>query len=378
MSANSTENSVFTNTTYLDPYEQMEGQPFDFMKMAAVDWDDVHDGTKLTPRAYTAWNALNILRLSLAAWIVASHVAILVFVLAKQALRSQPKNLLIVNVALTNLLMGGFVVPVKLHFILNPHIVDCDLAIGWTFVAEYFQTSVSLFAVLSLVFERLVYVYTEKRQKNLRPKAEKIGTVVLFLAPWVLACLTLVFTFYGGLIIRHPDQSQCLYKVNDDYFVASQLLSFLPASIGVFVLAPFTGLLDCLRPNRCFYRPLTPKGESMTVTAFVSLVSIFAEAPYCIVRVLMMRMMCNNPFCSKFSEALTITIWIRLCKTAIFPFVWLAYTDIRDAMLCQLNFGYNSDEEDEEEDFDDPDQGQDSQKIPLTPAPSTPSKVPDL
>lgn len=96
--------------------------------MAAVDWDEVHDGQKLVPREYTSWNALNILRLSLSLWIMAGHLAIILFVLSKQVLRKDPKNLLIVNVALTHLVMGGFIIPVKLHFTLNPYLVDCTLA----------------------------------------------------------------------------------------------------------------------------------------------------------------------------------------------------------------------------------------------------------
>lgn len=237
----------------------------------------------------------------------------------------------------------------------------------WTFVAEYYQSSVSLFAVLSLVFERFIYVYTEKKQKNVKPWAARVGTIILIIAPWFLSFLFLLPIFQGGFLTKSRDMNQCLYKVDDGYFVASQLISFIPASLGVFLLAPFTGLLDCLRPNRCFYKPLTPKLESMTITAIVSLFSIFCEAPYCIVRVLMMRMECNNPYCSRFSEALTMTMWVRVCKASIFPFIWLAYTDIRDAMLCQLSTG-KIDEESDDEDGDNDFKG-DVQKFPLATRP---------
>ncbi|RUS86324.1 hypothetical protein EGW08_005909 [Elysia chlorotica] len=334
-----------------DPFLAARGSLFDFSQMAAVDWDDIHNGEQLIPRAYTSWNALNIVRLGLSIWIICSHIAIIVFILGKQILRTQPKNLLIVNVALVNMLLGVFVIPGKLHFILNPSHVPCNLAVAWDFIANYFQPSVALFAVLSLVFERFVYVYTEKRQRKIKPLAQILGTIVLLVVPWLISTLFLLPIYFGGLVAKARDPNMCLYKTDDHFFVATQLISFIPPSLGVFILAPFTGLLDCLRPKRCFYKPLTPKGESMTVTTVVTLFSIFAEAPFCIVRVLMMRLECNTPDCTRFSETLTVTWWVRIIKTAVFPFVWLFYTDIRDAMGCQMDFrmsdvDLDSDEED--------------------------------
>ncbi|CAG5125998.1 unnamed protein product [Candidula unifasciata] len=369
-SEDTTSNVSLTPTTAIsdsfmnnERFHQTGGLLYDFYQMAAVDWDEIHDREKLTSWAYTTWNALNIVRLTLAIWILASHIALIVFVLAKKALRQQPKNLLIINVALVNVLMGMFVVPVKLHFILNPKGPQCNLAVGWTFVAEYYQPSACLFAVLSLVLERFIYVYTEKTQKNIKPWAAKIGTTILMFLPWILSCLILLPIFYAGLLAKFTDPNQCLFKVNEGYFVASQLMSFILPSLGVFILAPFTGLLDCLRPKRCFYKPLTPRGESMAITATVSLVSIFCEAPYCVVRVLMMTVECNNSYCSRFSEALTLAMWIRVCKAGVFPFIWLAYTDIRDALL-HLN---NAQQKDKETDYDNDDDDEDGgQKFPLT------------
>ncbi|BFY97717.1 hypothetical protein BsWGS_00757 [Bradybaena similaris] len=355
--------TISDGLTENEQFHQTGGLLYDFIKMAAVDWDEVHDGEKLTPRAYTTWNALNIVRLTLAIWILASHIAIIIFGLAKQALRNQPKNLLIISVALVNVLMGMFVIPVKLHFILNPTSTQCNLSVGWTFIAEYYQPSACLFAVLSLVLERFTYVYTEKKEKYIKLWVAKIGTAILMILPWILSCLILLPIFYAGLLAKFTDPNQCLFKVDDTYFVATQLLSFIVPSLGVFILAPFTGLLDCLRPKRCFYKPLTPRGESMAVTATVSLFSIFCEAPYCVVRVLMMTMECNNSYCSRFSEALTMAMWVRICKAAIFPFIWLAYTDIREALLHLST----TKQTDKDTDFDNDDNDTDDvQKLPLT------------
>lgn len=206
-------------------------------------------------------------------------------------------------------------------------------------------------------------MYTEKKEKNIKLWVAKIGTAILMILPWILSCLILLPIFYAGLLAKFTDPKQCLFKVDDTYFVASQLLSFIVPSLGVFILAPFTGLLDCLRPKRCFYKPLTPRGESMAVTATVSLFSIFCEAPYCVVRVLMMTMECNNSYCSRFSEALTMAMWVRICKAAIFPFIWLAYTDIREALLHLSTKQQTDKDTDYDNDDDDKD---DVQKLPLT------------
>uniref|UniRef100_A0A0B7ADB5 G-protein coupled receptors family 1 profile domain-containing protein n=1 Tax=Arion vulgaris TaxID=1028688 RepID=A0A0B7ADB5_9EUPU len=250
---------TINNLNVIDIFQQVGGVLYDFHKLVAADWDEVLDGEKLTRRGYTTWNALNIIRLTLSAWILGSHMAIITFILTKKVLRNQPKNLLIVNVALVNMIMGVFVIPVKLHFTLNPNNMQCNLAVGWTFITDYYQPSVSLFAVLSLVLERFLYVYTEKKQKNVKPLVEKIGTAVLMISAWILSCIYLLPIFFGGLLAKSTNPEQCVYKVDDRYFLAAQLLSFVLPSLGVFILAPFTGLLDCLRPKRCFYRPLTPK-----------------------------------------------------------------------------------------------------------------------
>ena len=49
----------------------------------------------------------------------------------------QPKNLLIVNVSLTNLLMGIFLIPAKLHFLLGAG--SCQMNVAWTLLNDYYQ-----------------------------------------------------------------------------------------------------------------------------------------------------------------------------------------------------------------------------------------------
>ncbi|PVD19876.1 hypothetical protein C0Q70_20369 [Pomacea canaliculata] len=79
---------------------------YDFHKMVALDWDKVYDGP-MNQLLYTSWNGLNIGRLTLAIWILASHLALILFVLGKAKLREQPKNILIINLSLANILLRG-------------------------------------------------------------------------------------------------------------------------------------------------------------------------------------------------------------------------------------------------------------------------------
>ena len=108
------------------------------MQMSAMDWDKVYEG-HMNQLQFTSWNGLNIGRLTLSIWILASHLALIVFLLGKASLRRQPKNLLIINVSLTNLLLGVFLVPAKLHFILAPVEGDCQLSMAWTLLNDYYQ-----------------------------------------------------------------------------------------------------------------------------------------------------------------------------------------------------------------------------------------------
>lgn len=106
--------------------------------MTAADWDKVYEG-HFNRLGFTYWNGLNIGRLTLAIWILASHLALIIFLLGKSRLRRQPKNILIVSVSLANLITGAFLVPGKLHFILAPVVVDCQLSVAWTLMNDYFQ-----------------------------------------------------------------------------------------------------------------------------------------------------------------------------------------------------------------------------------------------
>lgn len=108
--------------------------------MVALDWDKVYDGP-MNQLLYTSWNGLNIGRLTLAIWILASHLALILFVLGKAKLREQPKNILIINLSLANILLGVFLVPIKLHFILTPGVSDCSLSKAWAFLNDYFQVT---------------------------------------------------------------------------------------------------------------------------------------------------------------------------------------------------------------------------------------------
>ena len=217
-------------------------------------------------------------------------------------------------------------------------------------------------AVMCLVAERFIYVYTEKHQKNVTLLCRVLATLVLLILPWVLASVLLVPTFFYGLLARAESPS-CLFKVDDSYLLACQLLAFIPASFGVFILAPCTGLLDCLKPAACFYKPETPHGESSRVTTIVSLFAVFSELPFCIVKVIQLRMECNSPECHTFDEMITLAMWIRLVKAAIFPFFWLAYTDIRDAMKCECDWEYCCG--DNYEDYDEVSNIEDDPGMPL-------------
>lgn len=122
--------------------------------MSAVDWDKVYEG-HFNQLGFTSWNGLNIGRLTLAIWILASHLALIIFLLSKAALRKQPKNLLIINVSLTNLVVGVFLVPAKLHFITSEVDRDCQLSMAWTLMNDYFQVGCSF--VFFIVFVCFVF-----------------------------------------------------------------------------------------------------------------------------------------------------------------------------------------------------------------------------
>ena len=195
----------------------------------------------------------------------------------------------------------------------------------------------SLLAVFGLVMERLVYVYTERRGTALTRCATWINCALYCLLPWVLATLLVLPVFYEALVERVPHEP-CAFRVRAHYFLLLHVLSFLPAALAVFVTAPLAGLLDCLRAERCSYPPSTPRGQSLVIAVVLSFMAVFFESPYFVVRVLIMSVECSNSYCARFSEGVTGGMWLRIAKAAAMPFVWLVYSDVRDAMLCRLRY----------------------------------------
>lgn len=307
---------------------------YDFHESAEHDWDKTFEGA-MNQLQFTSWNGLNIGRLTLSIWILASHLALILLILSKTSLRSQPKYLLIVNVSLTNVLLGVFLVPLKLHFTVGGG--DCHLQLAWTLVNEYYQVCVSLLAVLGLVLERLVYVYTERRGTYLTRLATWINCGLYCLLPWLLALVLLLPVFYEALVDRVP-HVPCAWRVRDHYFLALQVLSFLPAALAVLMTAPLAGLWDCLRQERCVATPSTPRGESLVLAALVSVVAVFGETPYSVARALLLALPCRAPPCPSFQQGLSAGIWLRLAKAAVMPFLWLVYSDLRHALLCRLRY----------------------------------------
>ena len=46
-------------------------------------------------------------------------------------------------------------------------------------------------------------------------------------------------------------------------------------------------------------------------------------------------------------------MWIRIAKASLMPFLWFVYSDLRDAILCRLNYKQVPDDVDGIEDDDD-------------------------
>lgn len=212
------------------------------------------------------------------------------------------------------------------------------------------QVCVSLLAVFGLVMERLVHVFAARRGMLLNRLATWINCVLYFLLPWVVAAILVLPVFYEALVERVQGET-CAWRVRENYFLILQILSFLPAAAAVFFTAPLAGLWDCLRSRECHHTPSTPRGESLVIACLVSVVAVFFEMPYFVVRMIIMCVECDHPHCARFNEGLTDGMWVRIAKAAVMPFIWLAYSDVRDAMLCRLHYKKVRDDVEDEDDY---------------------------
>ncbi|XP_067665171.1 melanin-concentrating hormone receptor 1-like isoform X1 [Haliotis asinina] len=304
----------------------------------------------------TTWHATYIVWLTLAMLIIGSHLFFIVLILAKRTLRMQLKNLLIVNICLVNLMMGGFIMPTVIHLILDSSEDECVLRMTVRALNDYLQPALSVLTAIALVIDRFLFIM----QKPVTTKWLRIVVaVVLMIMPWVIGVLLALPLFFKSFEMGDPEMG-CVQEVNLWNIVCAHVICFVLPSIPLFILATLSGLCSTnkkkIPPKELMYdcrdKPISFKGESIKVVVLVCFMTIFPEVPYFVISLLRYTTSCDQPYCLDFFQALKVSVWLRAAKALVFPFIWLWFTDIKSAIICRPTGA--ADEEDDDISDDQP------------------------
>ncbi|XP_041371811.1 uncharacterized protein LOC121385268 isoform X1 [Gigantopelta aegis] len=283
------------------------------------------------------WHATYIIWLTLSLVAIGIHLFYIVLILAKKCLRTQVKNLLVVSVCLTNLLMGGFIMPTVIHLILETPEENCNLRMAVRAFNDFLQIHLNIMTCLALCLERFAFILQ-------RPPPFKffqiVLSVVLLVVPWVLGCIIIIPLFFGGYVKGDPEMG-CVIEVNLMYVLVAHVFSYPIPAIILFVVATLVGHFGCkIRENalighNCKLQPIYLRNEAIRIVTLVSVFAILPEVPYFVIAMLKYTSECNDTYCLDFFYGLKIAVWLRAAKILAFPFIWLTYHDIRGAIMCR-------------------------------------------
>ncbi|XP_050400880.1 uncharacterized protein LOC126817778 [Patella vulgata] len=291
--------------------------------------DGVYDKSVI-PTDVHHFSNTNIGQLCLTIWTLGSHLALIGFILCCNRLRKNPKNILIVNISLTNLMVGLFIVPFLVHLQINAYL-PCPLRIALKLFNDYLHVFVFLLTVLSLVIERSIFVI---KDGSFTTPVRWGLTIILFLAPWIIGVIIILPLFYVGMGEADPER-ECVYMGDKNYFIAAQVMSYIFPGLLIVPVALSTGVYH-VRKNEL--KPLEKvlillKREAVMVISLVTVFSLIMEVPSFVVGMLNATLSCTAPFCIGL-KGVEIALWVRIVKISFFPFLWLAYSDIRSCLPC--------------------------------------------
>ncbi|CAL1531755.1 unnamed protein product [Lymnaea stagnalis] len=286
---------------------------------------------------------LTIAHIAMAFWVCLANGSQIVNILLTPAIRRQPKNMLVVNVCLCEVIIGGFLCPLYSDSLLqgtwrhNP--VTC-IVYEATF---YGQVCVSTLAVFFLLVERLYYLLSPHTRIN---SCIYCLTLLMVVFPWILgAALVAPLVVYGSIAKLNQGSQSCQILWKPRFQTVTIFVSFFCPAFLAMVMAVFMVIFYVMHPVTVKDRHEVPEPdrqlikESVRVGLLSSLTSVMLQFPFFIV--LLQEIFCQRDAsslrqCGLSEKTWSVVMLVAMLKPGITPFVWLAYSDVRSGfrLLC--------------------------------------------
>uniref|UniRef100_A0A0B7A0L5 G-protein coupled receptors family 1 profile domain-containing protein n=1 Tax=Arion vulgaris TaxID=1028688 RepID=A0A0B7A0L5_9EUPU len=281
---------------------------------------------------------LCIVHIIMAVWACLANCSQIFNVLLKANLRLQPKNILVVNVCVIELVIGAFLCPLYSESLMQgTWRLDVNACITYE-VIFYIQVAVSTLSVMALVVERFYYIINP----NLMNGSKKwTFTAVLLTFPWMLGSALVVPMFMNGATATFNEgTSSCQVVWKQEFQAITVFISFFCPAFLVLTMAAAAVMLYVICFVTAKNRQIGPTAESfllqdsLHVVLLSSLLCVVLQFPFFIV--LLMEIFCQKDIhnitesCGQSETTWAVAAAFSMLKPGLMPLTWLAYTDIRN------------------------------------------------
>ncbi|XP_046350530.1 histamine H3 receptor-like [Haliotis rufescens] len=297
---------------------------------------------RLQTRIFRATVAVGVLD---AVWVVFVNLLLICVLLSSRRLRGVFRNQLIVNIAVSDLMIGVICIPLKVDFALNrKRNYGCTMHVAYQIIEIYLQIFVASWCIVMVNFDFIL-----ERLQIARPRLSRscrtLLSVQLLALPWAIACIVIMPIIFVSL---HPiwsvsswSERYCpILLVKWATVTLSVLCFFLPGIIILFQVGAILAIFYKKRPAGVASLGLLTYSDSARDTAVITSASLVTVLMLCGEEIWFV--MADYMGSSWTYHTMVLSGFIfGVCadiKSAVLPIVWMALPEIWETIKSNLRW----------------------------------------
>ncbi|ESO99443.1 hypothetical protein LOTGIDRAFT_113690 [Lottia gigantea] len=236
----------------------------------------------------------------------------------------------IVNIAVADILVGIFVLPILVDFILAGSWKLGDEACQFWVISDILMCTVSIIAIVMVSYDRFIYLNWPKFYSS-GYKQYILGSVMVLL-PWIIGLGLVLPIWLNGQASQFKSEDSCLLVLQRDFQIASCFISFfVPAFFAICMNFAILIMLCVLRrrwQDRGYIPSSKRPARQVLTVGLVSLVFVVMWTPFF---VLVFLKTIDKTFIAP--SLLDFAIWFGYLNSGVTPVLWLIYPLVRESYL---------------------------------------------
>ncbi|OWF54915.1 5-hydroxytryptamine receptor 1D-like [Mizuhopecten yessoensis] len=276
---------------------------------------------------------------------VVFNLVLLLVILTSRSLRTKPLFWNIISLTISDLVVGLFVLPVRLEYTdamtWNHGIAICKV---WS-VLDISHFSLSAMVLVSICSERILAKM--ETITSIGTQTVKMLSVVVTVFPWAfLLCVCLPVLIVGEENIRYEKMihfgSVCNYVLESSFFIPSVTVMYiLPSSVLILVVVAMMCVYVIKGTAWERLNSNTTESErrslrmSTVASLVVGMVTIIFWFPYIVL--LFVYVTCRDYTCLPSQVTSAIIFMVSISTSAVTPFLWLLIVEVRETLVSEMN-----------------------------------------